>query len=320
MGTEHLCMGCMGNQGAATVCPHCGWVQGTGPETPYHLPPGAILGHKYIIGQALEQDLLGVTYLAWDLNLSLKLTVKEYLPRTLAYREVNCAEVRLRPGESEGLFAYGLERFLEEAKILARFEGNSSIATIRDSFKANDTGYQVFNFLEGLNLAGYLERVGKISFGKAQELFMPVMDALKEVHSAGMLHLDISPYSIFVTGTGRTMLIEFGLIRYAFGERSPDPKTALRHGFAPGELYRSPRIPGPWTDIYALAATFYQAITGSPPPPSPDRLANDTLIAPSKLGVKIKEHEERTLLKAMAVSSADRYKTVQDLQRALRPY
>jgi len=269
MDTEHLCMGCMSDRDRAPVCPHCGWVRGTGPNTPYHLPPGTILAHKYIMGRALSQDFLGVTYLAWDLNFGLKLTVKEYLPQAFAYREVNCTEVRSRHGETEGLFAYGLERFLEEAKILSRFEGNSSIITIRDSFMAHGTGYQVANFLEGLNLAGYLERVDRISFRKAQELFMPVMDALGEVHSAGMLHLDINPYSIFVTGTGRTILTEFGLIRYALGERSPDPETALRHGFAPEELYRSPRIPGPWTDIYALAATFYLAITGTSPPPLP---------------------------------------------------
>lgn len=310
----------MNNRDRAPVCPHCGWVQGTRPENPYHLPPGTILAQKYLMGRALAQDLLGVTYLAWDLNLALKLTVKEYLPRAFSYREVNSPEVRSRPGEPEGLFAYGLERFLEEAKTLARFEGNSSIVTIRDSFRAGGTGYQVISFIGGLTLAGYLERVGQISFRKARDLFMPVMDALGEIHAAGILHLDINPDSIFVTGTGRTVLAEFGLLRYALGERSPEPETMLRDGFAPEELYRSPRIPGPWTDIYALAATIYLAITGLAPPPSPDRLANDTLAAPSQLGVRLKEHEKQALLKAMAVYSADRYKTVPELQKALGLY
>jgi serine/threonine protein kinase len=313
-----LCMGCMEDRGHGAVCPHCGWVNGTYPESALHLPPGTILVDKYLLGRVLGQGGFGITYLAWDIYLDRKLAVKEFFPRDLCYRETGNIFVSIYSGTESSQYYYGLDKFLDEGKTLAKFDGHPNIVSVRDFFKANDTAYLAMNYLEGATLFHYLSAKGeRISYSEALQIIMPVLDALRAVHEAGLLHRDISPDNIMITTKGRVVILDFGAARHAIGEKGKNYSVILKPGYAPEEQYRSNGLQGPWTDLYAVAATIYRSLTGHMPPESLDRLSDDTLIAPSAYGVSIPMAQEGAILKAMAVKAENRYQSVDQFQQAL---
>ncbi|UNC92238.1 DUF5050 domain-containing protein [Candidatus Contubernalis alkaliaceticus] len=318
MNLNYLCLGCLEDKGEALECPHCGFIEGTPPESPAHLPPGTILNEKLLIGRALGQGGFGITYLAWDMNLNIKLAIKEYYPQDLASRTVGQSQVSAYSGSLNSQYEYGLEKFLQEARTLAQFEDHPSIVSVRDYFQANQTAYIVMSYIEGVTLKGYLKLSGdKLPVDKAMNIIMPVLDALHEVHEINVLHRDVSPDNIFINRKGQVILIDFGAARQSIKDKGRSLSIILKPGFTPEEQYRSKGIQGPWTDIYATAATLYRMITGQMPPESLDRLEQDTLEPPSKLGVTIDENQERAILKAMAVRGADRFQTVREFQQAL---
>lgn len=318
MKRQSRCLGCMEIKAAEGVCPKCGWLEEVSPESTLFLPPGTVLEEKFLIGRVLGQGGFGITYLAWDMNLDIKLAIKEYLPQEMAYRTENSKEVSIFKKSFADYFEYGLEKFLEEARTLARFSDNPNIVKVRDFFRANGTAYLVMDYLEGVTLKEYLQSKDEpLPFDQAISIFMPVLDALKEVHSAGILHRDISPDNLLINTNGRVVLIDFGAARQAMGERSRSMSVIMKAGYSPEEQYRSRGQQGPWTDVYAVAATIYRAITGEMPPESLDRLAEDTLVPPSKLGVDIGPVHEEALLKALSVKGENRFQRMEDFLQAM---
>ncbi len=318
MDLNHLCMGCMGIKGNKTECPLCGWVEGARPESAMHLPPRSVINEKYLLGRVLGQGGFGITYLAWDIYLDRMLAVKEFFPRELACRMAENSEVFLYSYEMAEQYNYGLEKFLAEAKTLALFEGHPNIVTVRDFFKSNNTAYLVMPYLEGINLYDYLAQRGEqLSFEEAVQVMMPVLDALNAIHEEGLLHRDVSPDNIFITTEGRVILLDFGAARHAMGEKAKNMSIILKPGYAPEEQYRSRGKQGPWTDIYAAAATFYRITTGRMIPDSLDRLSDDPLVRPTALGFSYSPAAEETLMTALAVKAENRFKAVADFQKAL---
>jgi len=308
----------MEEMGAGNTCPHCGYGEGASPESLLHLPPGTVLQNKYLLGRVLGQGGFGITYLAWDTTLNIKLAIKEYLPQQLATRSAGQNTVTVYKSSLAPEFRYGLNKFLEEARTLARFNEHPNIVTVRDYFEANNTAYLVMNHHQGVTLQSYLDsKGGKISVEQALEIFMPVLDALKEVHAAGILHRDISPDNLLINTEGRVILIDFGAARQAIGDQSRSLSVIMKAGYSPPEQYQSQRRQGPWTDIYAVAASFYRSITGQAPLEAIDRMAEDNLIQPSQLGIVIEPKHERALMKALAIKTAERYTKVEDFQSAL---
>ena len=152
---------------------------------------------------------------------------------------------------------------------------------------------------------------------EANALFLPLMDSLARVHEKGVIHRDISPDNIIITQKGTAKLIDFGAARYSTGEMSKSFDVILKHGFAPKEQYIRRSRQGPFTDVYALAATYYFAITGKVPPDALERMDEDPLILPSKLGVKIDRKTEAALLKALSFDYKDRYQNMAEFRDAL---
>ena len=143
------------------------------------------------------------------------------------------------------------------------------------------------------------------------------MDALAAVHAEGILHRDISPDNIHLSKTGKVKLMDFGAARNALSQKSRNLSVILKEGYAPEEQYRSSGIQGPWTDVYATAATMYHCITGRIPQPSLDRAADDRLESPSQLGNLIPPAAEAALMKGMAVRASDRYQSMEDFRQAI---
>ena len=301
----------------ATPCQECGWQLGQD-NPPPALALGRVLDGRYRIGRVLGQGGFGITYLAWDDNLQLRLAIKEYLPRDSVTRAPDGVSLSVYSGQAGEQFAYGLDGFLAEARALARFDQHPGIVTVKNFFRAHGTGYCVMDYVEGITLRQYLEQQpgGRMSVDAALKLLTPVMDALRAVHQAGLIHRDIAPDNIYITQDGRIRLLDFGAARFAAGEHSKSLSVILKPGYAPEEQYRAKGKQGPWTDVYGLAGTFYRAITGQVPPESLDRLDNDDLVPPSRLGIPIKPEQEAILLKALAIKADQRYQDIADLQQA----
>ncbi len=300
----------------AAPCPHCGWQPGQD-NPPPALALGRVLDGRYRIGRVLGHGGFGITYLAWDDNLQLRLAIKEYLPRDCVSRGPDGVSLSVYSGQAGDQFTYGLDRFLEEARTLAHFDQHPGIVTVKNFFRAHGTGYCVMDYVEGITLRQYLDQQpgGRISVAAALKLLMPVADALRAVHKEGLLHRDLAPDNIYLTQDGRIKLLDFGAARFAASEHSKSLSIILKPGYAPEEQYRTKGKQGPWTDVYGLAATLYRAITGQVPPESLDRMDDDDLVPPSRLGIAITPGQEATLLQALAVKAGDRYQSMAELQQ-----
>jgi serine/threonine protein kinase len=318
MNADELCMGCMSQRGTAETCPHCGYVEGTPTSSLLHLPPRSVLHEQYVIGRVLGHGGFGITYIGWDKLLERKLAVKEYFPAGIAMRTSGTAEVSHYSGTQQKDYDYGLERYLEEARLLARFSSHPNILSVLNFFKANGTAYIVTEFLEGHTFQKELELAGgRLSFEETMQTMLPVLRALEDVHAEGILHRDISPDNIHIGTNRQIKLLDFGAARIALGERSKNLSVILKEGYAPPEQYHSRGNQGPWTDVYACAATIYRAITGKHVPPALDRMAEDDLKPPISLGVAMSLREEEALMRALSFNAIDRFQTVREFRDAL---
>ncbi len=318
MNFDHYCMNCFSKKEGQVDCPTCHYRENSDQDASIYLVPGTLLAGKYYIGKVLGRGGFGITYLGWDSNLDIKLAVKEYFPQGLVSRLPRHNNVIVSTDNNIRQFSFGLEKFLKEAKALAQFENNPCIVTVRDFFETNSTAYMIMSYIEGITFEDYLiDKGGTIPLKNTLDIMLPVMDALKEIHRAGFMHRDISPDNILIDINGRVIIIDFGAARQEVREKNKGLSVILKAGYAPEEQHRSRGEQGPWTDVYAVAATFYRALTGEKPPESIDRLAEDTLFPPSKLGVEINKREEEVLLRGLAVRSPDRYRNIDDFQQAL---
>jgi serine/threonine protein kinase len=312
-------MGCMGRRSRAAVCAQCGYFDHPA-ENPQQLPPRTVLEGKYVVGRALGQGGFGITYLAWDLELSKKLAIKEYFPLQISTRSQDHLTVSPISSKNRDALDYGLNKFSEEARALEQFRQHSGVVNMVDFLYSNGTAYIVMLYVDGRDLKEYLnQHGGKIAYEPALKIMLLVMAALEDVHRAGIIHRDISPDNIYVEATGGIKILDFGATRYAMGEQSRSLSVVLKPGYAPEEQYRSRGKQGPWTDIYALGATFYRTITGRVPPEATDRLAEDDLAPPSAIGVAIPASSEAALMKSLAVKAENRFQTVTAFRQAMTP-
>lgn len=313
-----LCMGCMREyEGDFDICPYCGYKQDTPPKEVYHIVPGTMLREQYIVGRVLGFGGFGTTYIGFDTHLEKRVAIKEYFPSEFATRMPNETEVRVFAGEKKNQFLKGMQKSLEEAQRLAKFTQTQGIAQIYDFFGENNTAYIVMELLEGETLKERLKRVGKMPVDEALPIVLAVLAALKAAHAQNVIHRDISPDNIYLLNTGEVKLIDFGAARQVTTTHSKSLTVLLKQGYAPVEQYQSDGDQGPWTDVYALAATFYRMITGKKPPEAPDRRVEDTLKEPSKLGVAIPKNIENALMNALQVRVEDRIRSAEEFEQEL---
>lgn len=301
------------------VCPYCGYCEGTPPKELYHLYPGVgLYNNRYVIGTCIGFGGFGITYKAWDNVLETVVAVKEYYPTGLVQRVPGKPQVIIYIGESKEEYMQGLERFLDEAKNMAKFVDNPNIVHVDAFFEENNTAYLVMEYLPGMTLKSYLKsKGGRIGCEEVIPIADAVITALKEIHAGGIIHRDISPDNIMLCNDGRIKLLDFGAARFSDADQERTRSIILKPGFAPPEQYQAKSKQGPWTDIYALCATVYRAITGVLPDESVNRVIEDTVQSPIQIYSDIPERISNTVMKGMSIYPEIRFSNVDELKKAL---
>jgi len=219
--------------------------------------------HWYVLERVLGQGGFGITYLARDTNLDQAVAIKEYLPVDVATRRAD-ATVRPRSDDQAERYRWGLDRFIQEARTLARFD-HPNIVRVLSVFEQNGTAYMVMRFEEGENFAALLDRKRTLAEKDLMRVLLPVLDGLQLVHDAGFIHRDIKPDNIHIRADGTPVLLDFGSARHSLGH-ARTVTILVAPGYAPFEqYYSSGEDQGPWTDIYSLGATCYRAVSGAAP-------------------------------------------------------
>jgi serine/threonine protein kinase len=232
-------------------------------------------GHEilwYTIDRVLGQGGFGITYLAHDRNLDRAVAIKEYLPTSFAYRDQNHT-VKPITSDHGANFSWGLSSFLKEAQTLARFN-HPNIVRVQSVFEENSTAYMVMEYEHGQELATIYKGGEHLEQPFFENIFLPIMDGLKEIHKFDFIHRDIKPANIYIREDGSPVLIDFGSARQTTTQQTSEITALVSQGYTPLEQY-SPNYgdQGPWTDIYALAATIYEGIVGKKPDESLSRSA-----------------------------------------------
>lgn len=242
------------------------------------LPDGTELVGDYRIERVLGAGGFGITYLADELALERRVTIKEYFPSDFAAR-ANSINASPRSQDCDGDYRWGLDRFIEEAQTLAKFN-HPHIVRVYRYFRANNTAYMVLHFEEGQSLKNWLKGLGRAPRQKELDRILePLLQALELIHKADFLHRDIAPDNIIIRKDGNPVLIDFGSARGEIASHSKTVSALVKPGYSPYEQYaETSRQQGPWTDIYALGATLYHAVTGKRPPDAPSRMVNDEYI------------------------------------------
>ena len=232
--------------------------------------------NQYEVMNILGAGGFGITYMARDTMLDTTVAIKEYLPGDLAVRQGD-SQVTAKSSLSKRDFDWGLDRFLAEARTLAKFR-HPNIVRVNQIFQANNTAYLVMEYAKGQSLDDLLQKNGPIGEAQTKEILSPILDGLKRVHEQGFLHRDIKPGNIIIRDEGGAVLIDFGAARQAIETKSRAITSIVTEGYAPLEQYDGMGNQGPWTDIYALGAVAYKCLTGNKPPSATLRVRSDPLV------------------------------------------
>ena len=321
MKIEKLCINCMQERRSPDgICEFCGFDVRTFELPRHHMRPFTILAGKYLIGNAIGEGGFGITYIGMDLNLEVEVAIKEYYPQGAAVRDcrTNDSTVWSYSKSTQVFFEEGREKFINEAKTIAKFRNVPEIVGVIDFFRENQTAYIVMEYLDGQTLKQYLKvKDGKIPADELLRMMKPLIASLGKLHAQGLIHRDISPDNIMIMKDGSIKILDFGGARDFVSQNGKSMSVLVKHGYAPEEQYRSRGDQGPWTDVYALCATMYRCITGKIPPEALDRLYEDELKPISSFGVNCPRYVEQAISKGLSIRKDGRYQSMEELYDAL---
>lgn len=280
------------------------------------LPAGRLLKNgTYRIEKVLGQGGFGITYLALHIALEKQVVVKEFFMRGYSIRKVDdTVGVQSLPLADYSKYK---DKFLEEARLLAKFEHNPCIVDVTDHFEENNTAYFVMTYIKGSNLTQYAQnKGGKISEQDAIRVVKELAVALREMHSKSVLHRDLKPDNILIGENGKIFLVDFGAAREFISQEATQHSVLLTPGYAPIEQYDNVAERGSFTDIYSLGATLYKVLTGLVPVAAPARNIQG-ILPPRELNPQISEATNQAVMKAMALRPQERFQSIDAFLMAL---
>lgn len=308
MDINNLCMGCMREKSEGMVkCLKCGYVDNS-PYLPSYLAPKTVLKERYLVGKVLSYNGSGATYIGYDMIVNCKVKIREYMPENLASREKGDPKVKASAGSEIQYKSLKMD-FMDLAKHLVKLNSLSEVEHVNDMFEENNTAYIVYEYVEGMTLSEFLKKNGGyISWDDTKQLFMPLLSCMNAIHASEIIHRGISPETIIVDRSGNLKLTAFD-IAPARTARS-ELVAQLYAGYAAPEQYASSAWQGTFTDVYALAATIYRAVTGTMPIEAISRVSNDNLVPAISLNPSIPRNVSNALVCAMLLSPEKRTETV----------
>ena len=321
MDYKKICPGCMKERSnPAGPCEFCGYEPALREPAEDSLAPGSLLAGRYLTGRILGRGGFGITYLGLDLQLQVRVAVKELFLKSVNQRDRESGLVLAIAGK-ESLFASCRGRFLREARVLAMLDEKDAegIVAVRDFFEENGTAYIVMEYIEGMTLREKIGREGRIDYRQMMAYIRPFCHAVIKIHSFTVVHKDISPENIMITPEGRVRLLDFGV---ACGPE-PDPEgepVSYKQGFAAPEQYSRGGSIRPSTDVYAAAAVVYYCLTGHRPAAAPERQMGQPLRPLREWGCRIPKGAERAIGRAMSLRQTDRFQTMEAFLGELEKY
>jgi len=308
-----LCLGCMSNKGDAVQCPKCGFVEGTPQVLPY-LEPGTLLKERYIVGKHISTNGEGVTYIGLDTTTSKKITIREYLPKTLCSRVKDDDNIVISPGNKLVYQDY-LQDFMEIGRALIKLSTLPSIIPVTDIFEANKTAYIIYEYVDGKPLNEIIKRARRFTWEETRPLFLPLISTLNSAHSIGLVHFGISPENIIMTRSGTLKLQGFGSPDAHLTETELTPE--FYEGFSAIEQYSLEGKKGKWTDVYAICAVIFYALTGKRPPDAVSRSYEPRLNMPAEVAQSLPAHVVTALAGGLQVNIESRTHSMEELKNQL---
>lgn len=314
---ETTCPNCFSDKMKGNVCEVCGYDLTMAKCNTMALREFTVLHDRYLIGRIIGSGGFGITYKAYDFMSNKIRAVKEYVPLGIVNRRDDGITMTEITEDKHEVFSHGKKRFYKEAGALYACSEIPTVVEIFDYFQANNTVYFVMEYLP-VTLKKYMTaKGGRLPLNLALQIVYDVGDALEQVHEkVGIFHRDISPENIMFTSEGQIKLIDFGSAKNIGGSKL---SVVLKQGFAPPEQYSSRTKQGRYTDVYALAGTFYYMVTGKMLPVAPDRLNGIDYIKLKDQNVGASQEISDVVDKALELDYRDRYQTVGEFIRALCP-
>jgi serine/threonine protein kinase len=237
------------------------------------------------IENVIGEGGFSIVYAALDLNLRRRVALKEYMPAALARRGEG-RTVQPRTGRDSEVFDLGRRSFLNEAQLLARFD-HPALVKVLQFWEENGTAYMVMPIYEGRTLKQWLKELARPpSEDELTQIVAPMLDALEHLHAESVFHRDVAPDNVLLLGDGRPVLLDFGAARQVLADSDKALTAILKPSYAPIEQYAdmAQMKQGPWTDVYALCAVLYFAITGAAPPSAVARSISDKMVPAVTVG------------------------------------
>ena len=295
-----LCLGCMKMKEQSPVCEHCGYNENV-PNYPHQLPLGTVLKGQYTVGKVLGQGGFGITYIGWDTALEAPVAIKEYYPNNFVSRDSSqTLDVVCTGQRAEEVFRQNRDRFLREAKILAKLSSVPGIVRVHSLFSENNTAYIVMEYVEGIDLKHYIRvRNRCLTVPEVLSVMAPIMKALSKVHDAELVHRDISPDNIMILPDGSAKLLDFGAAREVVDadvhkDLPQSTEAILKHGFA----------------------TMFYCLTGKVPNSAPERVMGDDNIRWDQVAGLTRVQMD-ALDRAMAILPENRIQSMEALSQVL---
>lgn len=317
----NLCIGCMNPLDDRGECSFCHFQQDKYQPIPRCLLPGTVLAERYVLGRVLGEGNFGITYMGWDPVLDCRVAIKEYYPSDFVSRDV----IR---GTDKNVYVYGkqgkeeyqenLNKFLNEARCLTRFNHLDGIVSVRDFFYENETAYIVMEYIHGVSVKEYIRQHGPMEGNRVLQLMKPVLETLDKIHKTGVIHRDISPDNILFSDKEELVLIDFGSARVRNMEMTKSMTVVFKRGFSPEEQYRAKGRQGVWSDVYAICATIYFMLTANIPEDAIERMIGAPMKSLAEMPeVELRIGQKQALMKGISIRAQDRYDTLGNLMAEL---
>ena len=310
-GGLELCMRCMSRLGPDGRCVVCGSSNENLRFDGSHIVPGTLLGLRYVVGTAMLTDAEGVQYIGYDTNEKYKVTIKEYFPRELAFRDEYDMSVSPKKGR-EAAFKALLTDFYELYSALRALPETDGVIPVLDVFRENSTVYAVSKYIASISFEEALAgNGGELTWSQVKKLFMPVLENLSALHMKGIVHRGVSPETLLVDPSGAINVSGFAIASARTGQSATG--ALLYSGYSAPEQYSADGCQGSWTDVYSICAVMYRALTGTRPPEADERKIQDNLVPAAELNPGVPQNVSEAVFEGMLIYPRSRLQTIDEL-------